>query len=284
MRELPKISYIQPEDPRLRKVVVGLVEALSGRKELERIYRDVLDCRDRGGDFFEAALRELDVDLEFDQAKLDQVPKNGPLVVVANHPFGVVDGIAICRLVALARGEFKILTNHVLCQEEAIDRYLLPIDFSPTKEAMRRNIETKHCATELLKNDGTVVIFPAGGVATAPNLFGTATDLGWKTFVAKLVQASQATVLPLYFYGQNSRAFQIASRLSYTLRTAFLLYEVRNKIGTTVKVEVGDPIENPALSDYRDRISLTRYLRQKTYELGGRSDWAIEPSFHYQEM
>ena len=152
-------------------------------------------------------------------------------MLLANHPFGVVDGLALTVLASRIRPEFRVITNSVLCVDERTENRLLPIDFEESRDAMRRNIETKRTALRALAAGECVAIFPSGGVATAVLGLRPAVDLEWHTFVAKLIRSSQATVVPVFFHGQNGPLFQLASKLSLTLRLSLLLREVNNKRG-----------------------------------------------------
>ena len=116
---------------------------------------------------------------------------------------------------------------------------------------------------------GCLVVFPAGGVATTPTPFARrAIDLDWKPFTARLIHAAQADVVPMYFHGQNSRLFQIASHISMTARLAFLLHEVANKIGSDLRVSIGDVLPYGSLQAMRDPHELSHYLRARTERLG----------------
>ncbi|MEM8488736.1 MAG: lysophospholipid acyltransferase family protein, partial [Bacteroidota bacterium] len=199
-----------------------------------------------------------------------QIPKEGPLVVIANHPFGVLDGLTICHLASRMRANFQILTNSVLCQDPALDPYLLPVSFDETREAMHMNINTKQEALKTLNSGGAVVIFPGGGISTAVSWRGEVTDLEWKRFAAKLIQLSRATVIPIYFHGQNSRLFQFVSQFSLTLRLSLLLYEVNRMMGTTLQLEIGDPLPFAKLAPIKDRQALLDYLREHVYGLAKR--------------
>ena len=132
---------------------------------------------------------------------------------------------------------------------------------------MRANIETKRAALAALARDECVAIFPSGGVATAEKVFGPAIDLEWRTFVAKLVRSSEATVVPLFFHGQNGPLFQLASRLSQTLRLSLLLHEVNNKRGRPLRVTVGEPVGYGELREIRGRGELTEHLRRTVMAL-----------------
>ena len=138
-------------------------------------------------------------------------------MVVANHPYGVLDGIVISWLVSKVRSDFVVLTNAVLMRAPEVQGFILPIDFSETEEARKTNLASRAAARAQLEKGGVVVVFPAGAVSTAPDKLGRkpAVDGRWQPFVSQLIQRSKAAVVPVWFGGQNSRLFQIASHVSY---------------------------------------------------------------------
>lgn len=268
MSKPPKITYASPGDPPIKTALIRSIEWLTGQRKLEKLYTGLLnELVDGEATFWKAALSQLQLSVEYDDMQLAKIPRRGPLVFVANHPFGVLDGLIICHIASITRRNFQILIHSALCKEERIASHMLPIDFSETKEAIRTNINTKKRAIQTLRQEGAIVIFPAGAIATSEGPFGKATDLEWKLFAAKLIQMTQATVVPIYFHGQNSRIFQVASQFSLTLRLSLIIREVKNKIGKTIRVSIGDPIPYQQISDIRQRKQLTRYLREVTYSL-----------------
>lgn len=265
----PRISYAAPTDPAWKRAVIRMIERFTGQRRLEKMYRTLrMDAAFAPEFFWQDALNMLSVSLDYDRDAFDHIPPEGPVVVIANHPFGVLDGLTICHLASRMRPNFQILTNSVLCQDPALDPYLLPVSFDETREAMQMNINTKQGALETLKNGGAVVIFPGGGISTAAGWRGQVTDLEWKRFTAKLIQLSRATVIPIYFHGQNSRLFQVVSQFSLTLRLSLLLYEVNRMMGTTLRLEIGRPVPFAHLAHIKDRQALLDHLREHVYSLG----------------
>ncbi|MCB0061046.1 MAG: lysophospholipid acyltransferase family protein [Caldilineaceae bacterium] len=265
-----RLTYASPNDPLHKRVLIRSIETLTGQRELARVYDTVLNTvpADHDHAIWPTALQKLQIHPDYDQAQLAKVPQEGPLILIANHPYGVLDGLIICHLAAQLRRDFKILIHKALVMEPRVERYMLPVDFNETDEAVRVNIETKQRAMETLRNGGAIVIFPAGGISTTRNgPFGPAVDLEWKLFVTKLIQMTKATVLPIYFHGQNSRVFQLASQLSETLRLALIIHEVNRKRGETIHINIGDPIPYCALANIRKRRELLSHLREIIYSL-----------------
>ncbi len=267
---VPAFSYSSTEDAPLKRFLIRAIEAMTGQPRLRRMYLDNRANPVAGETFFAAAIRYLKLQIEFDMARLRQVPATGPVVVVANHPFGVVDGLVISHLVSMVRSDFKVLTHALLTQAPELREFLLPVDFDPTPQAMATNIATRRTAREMLRSGGVIVVFPGGTVSTAPRPFGRAVDPAWQPFTAQLAQGAGATVVPMFFEGQNSRLFHIASHLSRTLRLSLLFKEVRDRIGSRVRVHIGTPISPGDLSHLRDRTAFSEELRRRTYALSGK--------------
>lgn len=261
------LTYAHHQDRPLRKFLIDTLEVSTGRNRLERLYREVRESNIHPQDAWGLILQQLQVTIQYSAQKLSQVPPTGPIVFVSNHPFGVVDGLILGELVNRVRPEFFMLVNEVLTREPLFSSYLLPIDFRETREALHTNLMTRQTAIDRLQAGEAMAIFPAGGVATARRPFAQAEDLEWKRFVGKLIQRSKATVIPLFFHGQNSRIFQLASQVHPSLRLGLFLNEVRNKMGKTIRVSIGDPIPWADMEAIRNRQSLIDFLHIRTHAL-----------------
>ena len=262
-------SYAEPDDRRLKRFVIRLIERMSGQPYLKWLYDDHLTNPLPGESFWDAAVRRLELKIVCNEEALETWPKEGPLIVVSNHPFGVLDGVVICHLVSRVRGDFRVLTNSVLARAEQVRKFLLPIDFTESPEAMRTNVQSRAAAKKHLLEGGCLIVFPAGGVSTTPTVWHRrAVDTEWKTFTARLIHQAKAPVASVFFAGQNSRMFQLASHISMTLRLSLLFKEVHDKIGSELHIRIGAPVPFEKLPATADRQEFMRHLREMTYRLG----------------
>jgi putative hemolysin len=222
-----------------------------------------------GETFWQAAVRSLELDVRHDADALAAVPRTGPVVFVANHPYGVLDGVVMAWLVSKVRSDFVVLTHIVLTRAPEAARFILPVDFSGSEEAERTNLASRAAARAQLERGGAVVVFPAGAISTTPDKLGLkpAVDGRWQPFVSQLIQRSQATVVPIWFGGQNRRLFQIASHVSLTLRLSLIFHEVKTRIGTNLPVVIGAPVAFASIAAIRDRQALADELRARVYAL-----------------
>ncbi|MEM6535311.1 MAG: lysophospholipid acyltransferase family protein [Pseudomonadota bacterium] len=265
MEKSPKLSYAEYFEHPVKRGFVRTIERISGQPHLQKLY-ETYRKELAHEPFFSAAVKLLDLDVQFNSARLAQIPRHGPLVIVANHPFGFLDGLLIAWIVSLRRTDFKVLTNAVLDGAPEASDWLLPIDFAPTREAQKTNLATRAESLERLKAGECIVVFPAGGVSTSPTPFSRcAVDDTWKPFTAKLITRSDAHVTPIFFEGQNSRLFQWASHMSIELRLALIFREVKRRIGTALPVHIGETLSPHDLSGVGKRHDLMAFLRAQTY-------------------
>lgn len=259
-------TYSHPGQSRFRRTLIRAVELLTGQPKLRRLYLDwAWGDRAPGVPLFATALGQLKIEPRIAEGAehLQAVPSRGGLLLVANHPFGVVDGLTIGHLGMQLRGNVRILTNSLLCRVPEIDPHLLPVDFSGTAQARRLTAETRRKAAALLEAGKVVAVFPAGGVATANKpLTGRAVDAPWHPFIGRLATIPGVTTLPVHFAGQNSRLFQIASHTSYPLRVALIFHETRRRMGRPVELRIGAPVAASELA-VLDRDQVAADLRRR---------------------
>ncbi|MEM1216302.1 MAG: lysophospholipid acyltransferase family protein [Bacteroidota bacterium] len=260
-------SYAQPRDPRLKRWVIRTLERLTGSKPLQRIYRELYTETPNPYDVWENAFRKLNITVDYDGSRLDKVPRNGPVIFIANHPFGVVDGAILLHLVTRVRRDYFLLINSVLADEPLMKGHLLPVDFDATPAAKATNLRTREETTRRLKNGEALAIFPSGAVATAFKWRGPVEEFPWRRFICGKIHETQCTVIPIYFHGANSRLFQTVSKVSMNMRLGLLLHEIMNKRNTTIQVAIGNPIPYVDMQPYRNRQELIEYLYERTMGL-----------------
>ena len=268
MNETP-FSYVDSDTPLMKRALIRALEKVTGASAVEKLY---LESRTKVGpdqNWFRAALETLRVDVRHDRAKLDTIPRTGPLIIVSNHPFGVLDGVAMSWLVSCVRQDFRVLTNAVLLRAPEIAPYVFPVDFDPTPEAMKTNVASRAHARAHLAEGGCVVIFPAGAVSTSPDFFGRkpAVDGRWQPIAAQLAEKSQATIVPVHFMGENSRLFQMVSHVHPVLRLALFFHELRRHIGKSIDVRIGEPVAYDALPKFESRRAMSDYLQSLSSSL-----------------
>ncbi len=263
------LSYARADMPVTKKLFLRVVEQSSGIKRAGRRYQAWQSgFAGYRGDAMNRLLEACDIKLDLQGASWPPACRpDRPLVIVANHPFGVPDGVATLALAERLGRPVKILINSDLLRIPEMERFSLPIDFSGSRDALRINAASGREAIARLKNRETIVIFPSGGIATAGWPLGRAGDLPWKTFVAKLVHKAQADVLPLYFPGQNSWWFHTASQVSMFWRLSLVLPEALRRMGRDIEVCVGAIIPYEHMAAITDRHELTAMLRRRVFAL-----------------
>ena len=263
-----EISYAWSAKNMAERAVIRSIENLTGRPKLLKMALGYEDEVEAGRNFWEVMQERYRITMQFQNGGPENIPSAGPLVMVANHPYGIMDGMAMGRILSETRKDFRIIAHVVFRKAEDLQKIILPIDFGESKEAMARNISTRKIALKYLAEGGAIGIFPGGTVSTAAYPFGKARDPFWKTFTAKMVAKSGAQVVPVYFDGSNSRLFQIASHLNQTLRTALYISEFERSVGTPLKVTIGKPLPQEEIqARARDSRALMDYLRRETYNL-----------------
>ena len=269
------ISYASSGGSPARKGLIRLLENATGRPRLIARAAGYGTEIAAGRDFWQVMLDRYGLWLEVFAGSLEAIPRTGPLVVVANHPFGILDGLVMGHLLALRRDDFRILAHSVFGRAPELDRVILPIDFDGTRAAQARNLATRAEALRHLGAGGAIGVFPGGTVATATTPFGLPLDPVWRGFTARLVTRACATVVPVYFDGHNSRLFQLVSHLSYTLRMALLIREFGARVDAPVRLAVGTPIPPTALAPLAgDAKAVMDFLRAATYRL---SPGSVDP-------
>ena len=278
------ISYAYSASTRGGRAMIRLMENATGRIGLIKRAKGYEAEVSGGRDFWQVMVERYGLGLEILGGELNNIPTDGPLIVIANHPYGILDGLMMGHILSVVRGDFRILANSVFRKADDLNKVILPISFDETREAMAQNLETRREALRYLAEGGAIGIFPGGTVSTAAKPFSRPMDPGWRAFTARLVAKSGATVVPIYFDGHTSRLFQLASHLHTTLRLGLLIKEFRKRVDTPVRVVIGKPID-PAEIEARakDTRQLMDFLRKATYELSPTPLRSYDYGFEFEE-
>ena len=262
-------SYATASDPPIKRGLIRLVEKATGQPKLKRMYVHNQRFPRSGEDFWQAAVRSLELDVRYDPRALAAVPKTGPVVFVANHPYGVLDGIVISWLVSKVRPDFVVLTHIVLTRAPEAADFILPIDFSGAEGAERTNSGLPRRGARSSRKAGLwSCSLPAPFRRRRTSLVRSPQSMGaGSPSSSQLIQRSKATVVPIWFGGQNSRLFQMASHVSLTLRLSLIFHEVKARIGARLPVAIGTPISFASFAEIKDRQALADDLRERVYAL-----------------
>ena len=263
------ITYASSAKGRSGRAVIRVMENATGRLRMIRKAKGYDLEVAAGQDFWQVMTERYGLKLDIVGGSLDSIPPDGPLILVSNHPYGILDGLVMGRILSERRcGDFRVLAHRIFRRAPDLERVILPISFDETKEAAKLNMQTRKDAVAYLHEGGAIGIFPGGTVSTSAKPFSQPMDPSWRTFTAKMIAKSDATVVPIFFDGRNSRLFQLASHLHSTLRTGMFIREFKTKINKPVRIVVGDPIPSEVLSTYKkDPVGCMDFLRKATYEL-----------------
>ena len=266
------LTYADTFESPLKRGTIRTLEWLTAKPAILRMIRRFERHGEvHGQDFWRVTLDVMRIPLTTPKQQIDRIPPSGPTVLVANHPHGLVDGMVLAELIGRRRQDYRILTRSLLT---GIDReaaaYMIPVPFPHEPDAQRKMLDMRRAALDHLARGGLVAVFPSGSVAASETAFGPPVEAGWNVFTAKLIRTSRAAIVPCYFPGRNSRAYQIANRVSATLRQGLLLHEIVRACGKPQSPVIGEalPFESIA-AELRDPRRFMSGLRARTLALGG---------------
>ncbi len=265
------LTYANSFDAPLTAFTIRAIEWFTGKLTILRMIREFeRKGAPTGQPFWRAALGTMGIDLLTPQDQIDQIPKTGPVVIVANHPHGLVDGMILADLIGRRRTDYKILTRALLTGiDEVAASYMISVPFPHEPDAQRKSVEMRAKAMAHLKEGGVISVFPSGVVASSDSMFGPAIEREWAVFTAQMIRRSGARVVPIFFPGANSRVYQIANRISATLRQSFLLHEVVKSCNKPQNPVVGAPIDEERMKLLEsDPRGFMAWLRDHTLGLG----------------
>ncbi len=267
------LTYANSFDKPMAALTIRGIEWFTGKLTILRMIRE-FERRGAptGQAFWRAALDTMGIPLLTPQEEIDNIPLDGPVVVVANHPHGLVDGMILADLIGRRRTDYKILTRALLTGiDEVASSYMIAVPFPHEPDAQRKSVEMRARAMAHLREGGVISVFPSGVVASSDTMFGPVIEREWNVFTAQMIRRSGARVVPVYFPGTNSRAYQIANRISATLRQGLLLHEVVRGCNKPQRPVVGEPIGEERMKLLQsDPRGFMAWLREHTLSLGER--------------
>ena len=269
------LTYANSFDDPWTSFAIRAIEWCTGKFKILRMVnkfeRD--NAEYRGQKFWRGALNTMGIELQTPLEQLQNIPAEGPVIVVANHPHGMVDGMIFADLIGRVRQDYRILTRSVLTGlDEAATSFMIPVPFQHDPEAQRKMVEMRAKAMAHLAEDGVVALFPSGVVMSSDSWWGPPVEREWNVFTAKMIRKSGARVVPIFFPGRNSRAYQIACQISPILRQGLLLHEIVRSCNRPQAPIVGKPLSDDQMKllDESPRKFMA-WLRAHTLSLGNQS-------------
>jgi len=268
------LTYANSFDHRWISLAIRSIEMVSGKLTVLRMVKkfEKQNVKFHGQKFWRGVLDVMGIELQTPAEQLRNIPTDGPVVVVANHPHGMVDGMILADLVGRVRQDYRILTRSVLTGlDEAATSFMIPVPFPHDPEAQRKMVEMRAKAMAHLKAGGVVALFPSGVVMSSDSWFGPAIEAEWNVFTAQLIRRSGARVVPIFFPGSNSRAYQIANRISAVLRQGLLLHEIVRSCHRPQAPIVGKVLNDEQMAQLNSNPrGFMAWLRQHALSLGGK--------------
>jgi putative hemolysin len=266
------LTYANSFDDPFTANAIKAIEWMTGKLTILRMVRqfEKKNANYRGQAFWRGALNTMGIDLQTPVEQIENIPKDGPVVVVANHPHGMVDGMIMAELIGRVRLDYRILTRSVLTGlDEAATSFMIPVPFPHDPEAQRKMVEMRSKSMAHLAEGGVVALFPSGVVMSSDSWNGPAIEREWNVFTAKMIRKSGARVVPMYFPGSNSRAYQIANQISPILRQGLLLHEIVRSCHKPQAPIIGAPLTEEQMAPLeRDPRGFMAWLRAHTMALG----------------
>lgn len=252
-------------------IAISAIEKLSGLSELACVYDDA-SAAPPDKSWVERVLARVGVDYQMLPEDCSEIPRQGPAIVVANHPFGGIEGLLFVALLRRFRPDVKILANYLLHRIPELRDSFIFVDPFASRTATRKNLVPLREAISWVTNGGLLAVFPSGTVSHFQWKRGRVTDPEWSPVIARLIRIAKAPVVPAYFNGSNGILFQLSGMLHPLLRTMQLPRELVNKRGKTITLQVGSQIPFKKIEKFSTDEDLLSYLRLRTYILSSRED------------
>lgn len=250
--------------------IVALLTRVARIDEVNDLYAKV--CESQGINCIVELFRQLDLEIELDEKMLENIPASGAFVVVANHPFGALDGLTMLYAVSKVRPDFKVMANFLLQNVEPIKDYFISVNPFESRREIYSNVTGLKAVMQHLESGHPLGLFPAGEVSTFQSDSRTIMDKKWANSAIKIIRNAKVPIVPVYFDGTNSRIFHLLGLINSNLRTLALPSEMLKKKGKVIRMKIGKPIQPKEVEMFTNQEQFGRYLRAKTYALGSSFD------------
>lgn len=236
------------------------------------------------GAFVDRALKRLGVRWELAGKALKSIPADGPLMVVANHPYGMVEGLLLVKLLRQVRPDIRIMANYMLGMIPEMREHIIQVDPFGKSCSTRSNISGLKQSMRWLKDGGVLGVFPAGEVASLNLGKRMVADSKWSPMVAGIARKTGCAVLPVFFDGRHSALFQTLGMVHPGLRTMLLPHEnLKVASGRAVGVHIGSVIPPEKLSTFASDEDAVDYMRFRTYLMRKDAEVGKLPSLRAKE-
>ena len=244
------------------KLVIKALKKLIHQDDFNEVIRKNQHLR--GFAFLDKLLNYFKFNYQIDNDSYNNIPAEGRLIIVANHPIGTLDGLALVKLIRSVRPDVRIVANRVLSHMEPLASVFLPVDVLSDKKQLKA---TYKVMLDALENEEAIILFPAGEVSRITPK--GVRDGDWQSGFLKLAHKTQAPILPIHIKAKNSAWFYSASTLYKPLGTMLLVKEMFNKKNQSIKFQVGAPIPYSAIANSEDtNKQLSKRFRKHVLNLG----------------
>ena len=261
-----KLPFKKEKRGFFKKMLESGIEKSLGFRELNKIYQSTENSTDPI-DFIDKILAYLNVSIDLPKEDLDRIPKKGTLVVMANHPFGGIEGLILAKILKQVRPDVKIMANDLLHSIPELREVFFFVDPFGNKESIRKNLSGLRNVKSWLSDEHVLGVFPSGEVASFNKKTRKIDEPAWNANTAKMAYSSKSTILPVYFDGNNSLAFHLAGLIHPRLRTALLGHQFINKKDHAIKVSIGNPIRFKEYKHMTKPEHLISYAESRTFML-----------------
>ena len=277
------VSYAPSAQSRLGRAVIRCLENATGRSAVLSRSPNLRTNMHSIQNLWHSIMEGYGVTIDIMHGELGDIPVDQPFIVVANHPYGILDGLVMGSVLAQSGANFKIIANDIFNKAREISDKILPISFKNTREAISLNLRTRKNAITHLSHGGAIGIFPGGTVSTSSKLFSQPADPSWRSFTAKMIFKSNALVVPIFFDGNTSRIFQLASHLHPNIRAGLLLREFKLRLDKPVRIVIGKPIPRCRMDLFKnDSRKIMDFLRLETYKLSPNKNQTFEYGYEFE--